>query len=134
MIQIIGLKNIKYDETTINTLRYRHVLIATDYDVDGYHICGLFINFIHRFWPELIGLDFLQRFTTPIVIGYDGKKEVEFFSESNVHDYKGKLTNVTYYKGLGSFDYEKAKQLGINFAKYIKPIYPKTDEYDKLIE
>lgn len=55
----MGLNNIKYNEENIKSLRYRHILIATDYDVDGYHICGLLISFIYKFWPELIELGFL---------------------------------------------------------------------------
>ena len=39
----------------------------TDQDHDGSHIKGLFINFVHRFWPELLSDGFLSAFVTPLV-------------------------------------------------------------------
>lgn len=58
------------------TLRYGRVIIASDYDDDGFHIKGLLINLILQKWPELAMSDFMYEFISPIVIA-DGK---EFFS------------------------------------------------------
>ena len=52
---------------SLKTLRYRHLMIMTDQDPDGSHIKGLIINFIHYNWPNLLKVDFLQVFITPIV-------------------------------------------------------------------
>ena len=41
-----------YDD--VKQLRYGHVMIMADQDHDGSHIKGLFINFIHSFWPSLL--------------------------------------------------------------------------------
>ena len=45
------------------------MLLMTDQDLDGSHISGLFINFIHSLWPSLLQKDapFLELFVTPIV-------------------------------------------------------------------
>jgi hypothetical protein len=51
----------------MNELRYGHVMLMTDQDHDGSHIKGLFMNFLHRFWPALLHNGFLQQFVTPIV-------------------------------------------------------------------
>ena len=38
----------------IDNLRYRHVVIATDADVDGMHIRLLLVTFFLQFFPDLI--------------------------------------------------------------------------------
>lgn len=49
LIDILGLKFDKtYDESSISTLRYGHLMIMADQDTDGSHIKGLIINFLHR--------------------------------------------------------------------------------------
>ena len=51
--KILGLKQGKvYTKDNINELRYGGIIILTDQDLDGYHIKGLVINFIHTFWRE----------------------------------------------------------------------------------
>ena len=48
-------------------LRYQHVLIASDYDDDGFHIKGLLIALFFTYWPHLIDQGYLQEFRTPII-------------------------------------------------------------------
>lgn len=67
------------DDDNFKTLRYGRIIIASDYDVDGFHIKGLLINLIYTLWPELIEKGFLMEFISPIVMA-DG---IEFFSEAD---------------------------------------------------
>ena len=54
----------KYDQPEdLDRLRYGKLMIMTDQDVDGSHIKGLVINFIHHFWPNML--------RTPVVQGTD---------------------------------------------------------------
>ena len=53
LMKILGIK-IGETYTDVKNLRYGSILIMTDQDVDGSHIKGLIINFIHTFWPSLI--------------------------------------------------------------------------------
>lgn len=104
--KILGLKDgVKY--TSVDDLRYGKVIVLVDSDVDGSHIKGLFANFIHYFWPELLGMDFLQTIRTPIVKAIRGKEVIEFFTEQDYHKWQKNVSNVSkyqirYFKGLGT--------------------------------
>ena len=77
LMQILGLEfGKKYKN--IKTLRYGKVVIMSDADLDGYHIKGLLINLFDTFWPELLKIDFLYEFVTPISKAKKGKIE-KFF-------------------------------------------------------
>lgn len=69
LCKIIGLQfGKKYEtEADMKNLRYGHMMIMADQDIDGSHIKGLVINFIHAHWPGLLKLPFLEEFITPIV-------------------------------------------------------------------
>ena len=114
---IIGLKqgeDYTLDEK-FNTLRYGHVLMLTDSDVDGSHIKGLFMNMVHSLWPSLIKrTDFIQSLHTPIVKATKGKETISFY---NLVDYenwsKTKASHnykIKYYKGLGTSTSLEAKE------------------------
>lgn len=113
--QIIGLKqNVDYKDT--KSLRYGKVMILTDADVDGSHIRGLFINFIHATYPSLIKLNFIQTMKTPIVKAIKGKQVLEFFNEQDYNIWKQntqniKSYNIKYFKGLGTSKKEDAQDL-----------------------
>ena len=118
---IVGLKqgeDYSTDEK-FNTLRYGHVLLLTDQDVDGSHIKGLFINMLHSLWPSLVKREnFVQSLNTPIVKAIKGKDTVTFY---NLTDYdiwresdKSNGYKVKYYKGLGTSTSQEAKEYFIN--------------------
>lgn len=70
LCKILGLEvGKKYEsEAEFKKLRYGAVMIMTDQDHDGSHIKGLLINFIHKFWPNLLKRnDFIREFVTPII-------------------------------------------------------------------
>ena len=114
--QIIGLKQeTKY--TDLKQLRYGGIVILTDQDVDGSHIKGLLMNWIHLFWPELIELGFIVSMTTPIVKCFKkgNSKFIEtFYTETEYEAWKKKNNNgkgweIKYYKGLGTSTAKEAK-------------------------
>ena len=69
LCKILGLQfGKKYEtEADMKNLRYGHLMIMADQDIDGSHIKGLVINFIHAHWSSLLKLPFLEEFITPIV-------------------------------------------------------------------
>ena len=99
----------KYDQhEDLNRLRYGKLMIMTDQDVDGSHIKGLVVNFLHNFWPNMVRNSIIQEFITPIVkvTAKKNKKDIRnFYSLPEFHKWEMecpnvKQFNVKYYKEI----------------------------------
>jgi DNA topoisomerase II len=140
--QIMGLKqNVRYTPNNLDKLRYGGMLLLTDADVDGSHIKGLIINFIHTFWPELLQIDgFFQTISTPIIKATKktSKKTQKIFytlSEYNiwVSELGTKINswNIKYYKGLGTSSHDEAKLAFSDFdKKLLSYVWEKSHNYE----
>ena len=65
----------------------------------GSHIKGLFINFVHSFWPSLLKVPgFLQEFVTPIIKVAKGQTSVAFFSIPEYLEWKANTENAKDWK------------------------------------
>jgi DNA topoisomerase-2 len=101
--QILGLKH-GQDYTSVDSLRYGHLMIMTDQDHDGSHIKGLIINFLDHFYPSLLRIpEFLVEFITPIVKVTKGKQEISFYTMPQYEEWKtlnneGRGWESKYYK------------------------------------
>ena len=130
--QILGLRQGQiYTNENLGDLRYGHVMLLTDADVDGSHIRGLLMNLFHTFWPSLIDIPgFLQTMVTPIVKARRGGEQRVFYSWAEYQDWKqnsfseGKW-DLRYYKGLGTSTAAEAKEyfgeLAESLVKYQVP-------------
>lgn len=130
---ILGIKHgRKYNSENIKELNYGGMLILTDQDLDGYHIKGLVINFIHTFWRELLQVEgFFQTIQTPIIKVKRNIKNpkpndaITFYSMNAYNDWSKKIGGdinkwtVKYYKGLGTSDENEAKECFKDFNKKI---------------
>ncbi|XP_049851903.1 uncharacterized protein LOC126328047 [Schistocerca gregaria] len=104
--QAMGLQHDKAYES-LSGLRYGHIMVMTDQDHDGSHIKGLFINFVHHYWPSLLRIPgFLTEFITPIVKATKGDQTVAFFTMPQYQEWCAnrnlKGWKIKYYKGLGT--------------------------------
>lgn len=127
--KIIGLKvGAKYD--SLKQLRYGKIVIMADQDEDGFHIRGLLINLINKFWPSLVKYEgFINCFPTPIVKVMKGIKtknpqEECFYDLHNYGKWKeenndGKGWTEKYYKGLATSTREEAMEY---FKHYIETL------------
>ena len=126
--QILGLQQDKEYRNT-NELRYGRIMILTDADVDGSHIKGLLINFIHHFWPSLLEIDpcFVCAMITPVIKVSKGTQVLSFYNLNEFDQWKkdtpnSKTWQVKYYKGLGTSTSNEAKQ-------YFKDLQKNTVKY-----
>lgn len=99
-------------EESLEDLRYNHVIIATDADVDGMHIRLLMITFFLQFFPDLIKNGHLYILQTPL-FRVRNKKETRYcYSDQErlkaLNDL-GKNPEITRFKGLGEISPEEFK-------------------------
>ena len=114
VMKIIGLEP-KKKYTSVDGLRYGSIMVMADQDLDGSHIKGLVINFIHFFWPDLLKIrGFLTEFITPIIKATKASETLNFFTipeyESWVKSGDRKAWKVKYYKGLGTSTNKEAQE------------------------
>ncbi|NBY39668.1 MAG: hypothetical protein EBQ66_01840, partial [Flavobacteriia bacterium] len=116
--QIMGLKHGEdyTDDAKFNQLRYGRIVVLTDADVDGSHIKGLLMNFIHSQWPSLIKrTNFITSLATPILKAFKGNETLSFYNESEYNawldsDESHKNWKIKYYKGLGTSTAVEARE------------------------
>ena len=99
-------------EESLEDLRYNHVIIATDADVDGMHIRLLMITFFLQFFPDLIKNGHLYILQTPL-FRVRNKKETRYcYSDAErlkALDELGKNPEITRFKGLGEISPDEFK-------------------------
>ena len=99
-------------EESLEDLRYNHVIIATDADVDGMHIRLLMITFFLQFFPDVIKNGHLYILQTPL-FRVRNKKETRYcYTEAdriNALNDLGKNPEITRFKGLGEISPEEFK-------------------------
>jgi len=122
IISALGLE-IGKKYTSTRTLRYGKVVIMTDQDHDGSHIKGLIINLFETYWPELLKMNFLYEFITPIVRVKKGTTIKYFYSLKDYRKWKDSVSVnlwfVKYYKGLGTIEPPEAKQFFKDINKHL---------------
>ncbi|MDE6584213.1 MAG: DNA topoisomerase (ATP-hydrolyzing) subunit B [Anaeroplasmataceae bacterium] len=109
MIQAIGTGI--GEEFDITKARYHKIVIMTDADVDGEHICILLLTFFFRFMPELINKGYIYVAKPPLYKAQFGKTVRYAYSDEELESYKKEFPDrkpdVQRYKGLGEMDAEQ---------------------------
>lgn len=109
MIQAIGTGI--GEEFDIQKARYHKIVIMTDADVDGEHICILLLTFFYRFMPQLIEHGYIYVAKPPLYKAQNGKIVKYAYSDEELEGikalYPDKKLDIQRYKGLGEMDPEQ---------------------------
>jgi DNA topoisomerase-2 len=116
---------------SVKDLRYAHLVITSDADVDGSHIAGLMISNLYKFWPELFELGVVHRFYTPICkvwLKGAAKEPLAFDTQDEYDQWMAKPGNAEkvkafkYYKGLGTSSPEEFEEYLSDLPKHLVKI------------
>ncbi len=93
-------------EDSLEGLRYNHIVLATDADVDGLHIRNLLLTFFLHYYEPLVVRGHLYILETPLFRVRNQKKTLYCYSDAEKETAleqlkKGKHLEVTRFKGLG---------------------------------
>ncbi len=91
-------------EDSIEGLRYRKIVIATDADVDGMHIRLLMLTFFLQFFPDLVKNGHVYILETPLFRVRNKKETIYCYSDEerkNAIEKLGAKPEITRFKGLG---------------------------------
>ena len=97
------------EEFDITKARYHKIVIMTDADVDGEHICILLLTFFYRFMRGLVEAGYVYVAKPPLYRIQFGKQMDYVYSDEDLEKlkkdkYAGKKYDVQRYKGLGEMD------------------------------
>lgn len=124
-------------EESLEDLRYNHVIIATDADVDGMHIRLLMITFFLQFFPDLIKNGHLYILQTPL-FRVRNKKETRYcYSEAErvkALQELGKNPEITRFKGLGEISPDEFKYFIGKDIRLEPVVLGKDQTIDQLLE
>ncbi|WP_212003479.1 DNA topoisomerase IV subunit B [Chitinophaga sp. HK235] len=91
-------------EEGLEALRYNHIVVATDADVDGMHIRLLILTFFLQFFPDLVKNGHVYILETPLFRVRNKQETIYCYSEEEKQKAVKKLGNkpeITRFKGLG---------------------------------
>ena len=98
-----------HDEFDISKLRYNKIILMSDADVDGAHICTLLLTFLYRFMPELIKTGHIYIAQPPLFKVERKKKAYYAYDDDELNSIleeigRGDENLIQRYKGLGEMD------------------------------
>ncbi len=111
------------EQFNLENLRYHHIFIMTDADVDGAHIRTLLLTFFFRYMEPLISNGNLYIAQPPLYLISSGREKHYVYTENEkerlMKRFQGKKVHVQRYKGLGEMNPEQLWETTMNPDKRI---------------
>lgn len=115
---IIALGTAIADNFDISKIRYHKVVIMTDSDVDGAHICTLLLTLFYRYFPEVIESGYLYIAQPPLYRLQKGKKILYAYNDREKEKVLKEIgsdgVNIQRYKGLGEMNPDQLWETTLN--------------------
>ena len=123
-------------EESMDNLRYGKVVVATDADVDGFHIRILIMTYFFTYFEELIEQGRLYILETPLFRVRNKKENVYCYSEEERDEALKvvKSAEVTRFKGLGEIRSEEFKKFIGDEIKLVPVTYDSLREIRQEME
>lgn len=135
---IIKILNLDVSNKKDQNITYDNIVLASDSDLDGYAIAGLYIGFFMKYAPSIIENGKLKKLRTPIMAFIDKNDQVKkfFFTFDEYNKFISSNSQPTgtrlhYYKGLGSWEPATLKPL---ITKYGLEYFLEDLQIDKITE
>lgn len=98
------------EEMDVSKLRYHKIVIMTDADVDGAHICTLLLTFFYRYLRPIIEGGYIYIAQPPLFKISKGNRVSYVYDEKQLDIARaefGENSNIQRYKGLGEMNPEQ---------------------------
>jgi topoisomerase-4 subunit B len=131
------LQNALDIEDGLENLRYNKIILATDADVDGFHIRILLMSYFLQFFPELVRRGHLYILQTPLFRVRNKKVTVYCYSETEKQQAMTTLTGkaeITRFKGLGEISPSEFKQFISENMRLEPVLIGKNAHLDEMLE